>query len=180
MSAVAAEPRVAARSLHRRPVRLRGGAPGGELVDLLFDDRAWQVRYLVIDDHGPMPRRQVLVLPQQVAVLAPALELRLSREDLKRCPELNEHPPVYLQYDLRGVPRPADPHLRSAEIVLGFAVRAQGEPAGRLRDLELDPERWAIEALVIDNGVWLPGERRPVSPHEVRSIDWIARTVDLR
>ena len=188
MSAVAAEPRVAVRSLHRRPVRLRGGAPGGELVDLLFDDQAWEVRYLVIDDHAPMPRRQVLVLPQQVAALAPALELQLSREDLKQCPELNEHPPVYLQYDMRGpmgglrrgLHRPADPHLRSSEIMLGFAVRAHGQPAGRLRDLELDPERWAIDALIIDSGVWLPGERRPASPREVQAIDWIARTVDLR
>lgn len=180
MSAVAAESRVAMRSLHRRPVRLRGGAPGGELADLLFDDQAWQVRYLVIDDHGPMPRRQVLVLPQQVAVRAPVLELRLSREELKQCAELNEHPPVYLQYDMRGVPRPADPHLRSAEIVIGFAVRANGEPAGRLRDLELDAEGWAIERLVIDTGVWLPGERRSVAPREVRSLDWIARTIELR
>lgn len=184
MSVVATEPRVAVRSIHRRPVRLRGGAPGGELADLLFDDHDWQVRYLVIDDHGPMPRRQVLVLPQQVQALAPALELRLSREELKQCPELDEHPPVYLQYDMRGPMRaqrrPADPHLRSAEIVLGFAARARGEHAGRLRDLELDAARWTIEALIIDTGVWLPGERRPVSPRDVRSIDWIARTIELR
>jgi len=180
MSAVATAPRLAVRSLHRRAVRLRGATPGGELADLLFDDDAWQVRYLVIDDHGPMPRRQVLVLPQQVQALAPVLELRLSREELKQCPELGEHPPVYLQYDMRGVPRPADPHLRSAEIVLGFAVRARGAHAGRLRDLELDAGRWAIEALVIDSGVWLPGERKAVSPREVRSIDWIARTIELR
>ena len=180
MSAVAAEPRLAVRSLHRRPVHLRARMPGGELADLLFDDHAWQVRYLVIDDHGPMPRRQVLVLPEQVQALAPVLELRLSREELKQCAELGEHPPVYLQYDMHGLPRPADPHLRSAEIVLGFAVRLRGEHAGRLRDLELDAERWTIEALVIDSGVWLPGERRALSPGEVRSIDWIGRTIELR
>jgi hypothetical protein len=180
VSAVATERLLSVRSLHRRPVRLRGAtAMGGDLADLLFDDQAWRVRYLVIDDHGPMPRRDVLVAPAQVRSLAPHIELALSREELKQCPELSEDPPVYLQHDMGGLPRPADPHLRSAEILIGFAVRARGQNVGRLRDLELDAERWTIDALVIDSGIWLPAKRRRVEPAEVRAMDWIARTIEL-
>jgi len=51
--------------------------------------------------------------------------------------------------------RPADPHLRSGEILLGFAVRSRGRTTGRLQDIEIDAERWLVAALVLDTGVWI-------------------------
>ena len=117
MSAVAAEPRVSVRRLHWRPVAARDGS-AGELRDVLFDDQSWLVRYLVIDTIGAMPRRDVLVRPAQVEAAAP-LKLRLTRDELKQRPDLDEDRPVYLQYDMAGLPRPADPHLRSGEIDTG-------------------------------------------------------------
>ena len=178
MSAVASAQRLSIRRLHWRPVAARD-RPAGELADVLFDDQSWTVRYLVIDTVDAMPRRDVLVMPAQVESLAPALRLRLTRDELKQCPDLDEDRPVYLQYDMRGVPRPADPHLRSAEMILGFAVRAGGRAAGRLNDVEIDAEHWSVTSLIVDSGVWLPGKRREIAPREVRSIDWIARTIDL-
>jgi hypothetical protein len=178
VSAVATASAVSLRLLHRQPVLARD-ARAGELADILFDDARWAVRYLVIDNMGPMPRRDILVQPAQVEAVVPSLRLALTREDLKQCPDLDEDRPVYLQYDMRGVPRPADPHLRSGEMSLGFAVRTRGAAAGRLKDIEIDPERWTIAALVVESGVWLPGKRRTVEPREVRAIDWIARTIEL-
>ena len=151
MSAVAAEPRVSVRRLHWRPVQARD-APAGELKDVLFDDQSWLVRYLVIDTVGAMPRRDVLVRPAQVEAAAP-LKLRLTREELKQCPDLDEDRPVYLQYDMAGLPRPADPHLRSGETLLGFAVRSGGRTTGSLQDIEIDAERWLVASLVLDIGV---------------------------
>ena len=178
MSVLAAERTRSVRLLHRHPVHAVNGA-AGELADVLFDDERWAVRYLVIDDLGPMPRRDVLVPPAQVQSVDGVIQLGLSRDELKKCPGLDEDRPVYLQYDMRGVPRPADPHLRSAEIVLGFALRANGAPAGRLKDIEIDAERWAVSALIVDSGVWLPGKRCAIDPRQVRAIDWIARTIEL-
>jgi hypothetical protein len=178
VSAVASAQRLSIRRLHWRAVAARDRT-AGELADVLFDDQGWAVRYLVIDTVDAMPRRDVLVTPAQVESLAPALRLRLTRDELKQCPDLDEDRPVYLQYDMRGVPRPADPHLRSAEMILGFAVRAGGRAAGRLNDIEIDAEHWSVASLVVDSGVWLPGKRREIAPREVRSIDWIARTIDL-
>jgi hypothetical protein len=178
VSAVASAQRLSIRRLHWRPVAARDRT-AGELADVLFDDQSWALRYLVIDTVDAMPRRDVLVTPAQVESLAPALRLRLTRDELKQCPDLDEDRPVYLQYDMRGVPRPADPHLRSAEMILGFAVRAGGRAAGRLNDVEIDAEHWSVTSLIVDSGVWLPGKRREIAPREVRSIDWIARTIDL-
>ena len=58
-------------------------------------------------------------------------------------------------------------------------MRSGGAAAGRLKDIELDIAHWRIAALVVESGVWLPGERRSVEPGAVRAIDWIARTIEL-
>lgn len=180
MTVVAAAATLASvRSLHHRRVTSRDGA-AGELADILFDDATWRVRHLVVDTVAAMPRRAILVQPAQVAAVAPAIELRLTREALKACHDLDEDRPVYLQHDMHGMPRPADPHLRSAEIILGFAVRERGRPMGRLKDIEIDPEHWTIPALVVETGLWLPGEHRTVDPRAVRAMDWIARTIDIQ
>jgi hypothetical protein len=176
-SAIAPETVVSVRRLHWRPAAARD-AQAGELKDVLFDDESWVVRYLVIDTVGWMPRRDVLVRPTQIESAAP-LKLALTRDELKQCPDLDEDRPVYLQYDMAGVPRPADPHLRSGEILLGFAVRQAGRTTGRLQDIEIDARRWTVASLVLDTGLWVPGRRRGVAPREVRAIDWIARTIEL-
>ena len=177
VNAVATAPRVSVRRLHRRPVAA-GDEPAGEVKDVLFDDESWVVRYLVIDTVGSMPRRDVLVRPTQVQTAEP-LRLGLTRDELKQCPDLDADRPVYLQHDMAGVPRPADPHLRSGEILLGFAVRSNGRTTGRLQDIEIDVGHWRVATLVHDTGLWLPGRRRSIAPREVRAIDWIARTIDL-
>ena len=177
MSVVAAAERLSVRRLHWQRAAARDGA-AGELVDLLFDDQSWAVRYLVIDTVNAMPRRDLLVRPAQVESVMP-LRLALTREELKHCPELDEDRPVYLQMEIGKIGRAADPHLRSAEIMLGFAVREHGRAAGRVKDVELDAARWTIAALCVDSGVWLPGTRRMLEPRSVRRIDWIARTIDL-
>src|SRR5205823_1349037 len=135
-------------------------------------------RYLVIDAIAAMPRRDLLVRPAQMESVAP-LRVALTAEELKRCPELDEDLPVYLQLEMGKRARGADPHLRSTEIILGFAVRQGGRAAGRVKDVELDATRWSIAALCVDSGVWLPGTRRMLEPRAVRGIDWIARTIDL-
>jgi hypothetical protein len=178
VSAVASAPLVSVRRLHWRPVAARD-TQAGELKDVLFDDQSWLVRYLVIDTVGWMPRRDVLVRPAQVQSTTP-LELALTRDELKQCPDLDTDRPVYLQYDMAGLPRPADPHLRSGEILLGFAVRQSGRTSARLQDIEIDAGQWRVATLVLDAGVWLPGRRRVIEPSEVGAIDWIARTIELR
>src|SRR5512138_274765 len=91
------------KGLRGQPIVARDGAIGF-IVDVYFDDRNWKVRYLVLDTGRPMPRRQVLVSPSYVeAGDAERIQVRLTREEVEHCPELDEDKPVYLQHDMGSV-----------------------------------------------------------------------------
>jgi hypothetical protein len=71
----------------RRIVGLDGDA--GFIVEVYFNDKVWQVRYLVVDTENPMPRREVLVPGALIAAeQAPsdAIRVRLTRAQIKQCP----------------------------------------------------------------------------------------------
>ena len=163
------------KGLRGQPIVARDGAIGF-IVDVYFDDRNWKVRYLVLDTGRPMPRRQVLVSPSYaVPGDDERIHVRLSREEVERCPELEEDKPVFLQHDMGAVTVRGDPHLRSADVVTGCAVPG----VGHLRDILVDTESWTLASFVVDSGVWLPGRRSLVAPADVAGIDWIERTVAL-
>jgi hypothetical protein len=168
------------KGLRGKAIVARDGAIGF-IVDVYFDDRNWKVRYLVLDTGRPMPRRQVLVSPSYVE---PAdderIHVRLSRKEVERCPELDEDRPVFLQHDMASVTAPGDPHLRSGEVVMGFAVYGPPGRAGHLKDILFDSDDWNVKSLVVDTGVWLPGKRSLVAPGDVEGLDWIERAVELR
>lgn len=168
------------KGLRGQPIVARDGAIGF-IVDVYFDDRNWKVRYLVLDTGHPMPRRQVLVSPSYVeAGDAERIHVRLTREEVEHCPELDEDKPVYLQHDMGSVTASGDPHLRSAEVVMGFAVYGPPGRAGHVRDILLDSDGWTVSSFVVDAGIWLPGKRSLVAPADVEGLDWIERAVELR
>ena len=169
------------KGLRGQPILAADGAIGF-LVDVYFDDRNWQVRYFVLDTGRPMPRRQVLVAP---ACVVPAdgdarIHVRLTREQVEKCPELDDDKPVYLQHDMGAVTARGDPHLRSAEVVMGFAVYGPPGRAGHLKDILIDSRDWTVTSFVVDTGIWLPGKRSLVSPADIDGLDWIERAVELR
>lgn len=135
--------------------RLRGqpivaaDGPVGFIVDVYFDDRTWKVRYLVLDTGRPMPQRQVLVSPSHA---------------------------VPSDASIRAM---GDPHLRSAEVVSGFAVHGPRGRGGHLNDILVDTGDWTVRSLVVDSGLWLPGKRSLVSPSAVQGMDWIERSVEM-
>ena len=169
------------KGLRGQPIMARDG-PIGSLVDVYFDDRSWKVRYFVLDTGRPMPRRQVLIAPSYVT---PAdgearIQVRLTRAEIEKCPELDDDKPVYLQHDMASVTTTGDPHLRSADVVMGFAVYGPPGRAGHLRDILLDEADWTVTSFVVDTGIWLPGKRSLVAPADIDGFDWIERAVELR
>ncbi len=167
--------------------RLRGQAivatdgAVGFIVDLYFDDRSWTVRYLVLDTGRPMPQRQVLVAPSWVVPGGDErIHVKLTRKQLERCPGLDEDKPVFLQHDMAGITAPGDPHLRSAEVVMGFIVHGPPGRAGHLKDILFDSRDWSVKSFVVDTGIWLPGKRALVAPEDVKGLDWIERAIELR
>jgi hypothetical protein len=76
----------------------------GAVEDLLFDDRHWTVRWLVVDTGDWLPGRSVLLPPDKL--LRPARDGRAIRADLARAqvensPALATDPPVSRQYEMQ-------------------------------------------------------------------------------
>jgi hypothetical protein len=154
----------------------------GFVVDLYFDDRAWTLRYVVLDTGRPMPQRNVLLEPGVIASINPGgtLSVRLTRKQVEKKPDWLTDPPVYLQHDMTPTGHRGDAHLRSSEIVMGYSVQARGGALlGHVADLLLDVPGWTLPCLVVDTGHWLPGRRVRVPASAVQDIDWIGRKVRL-
>jgi hypothetical protein len=169
----------------RRIVALDGDA--GFIVEVYFDDKVWQMRYLVVDTENPMPRREVLVPCASIEtkqVPGDGVRVRLTRAQIKQSPEKEADPPVWYQHDLRrasNYERAAlgDPHLRSSAIVIGYGVQTLDGRIGHVEDF-LISGTWRIAHLAIDTRNWLPGKRVLVAPNAVERIDWVSREVHLR
>ncbi len=167
---------------------------GGRVDDLLFDDRLWQVRSIVVRLDGWLSRRRVLVPPSDIEATdwsAGQLRLRLTRGELQTIPSLASNPPVAVQRKLSelqviawesywsGVldPISGDPHLRNTRAVTGHRVLGLDAQAGHIDNFVIDEESWQIRYLVIRIGK-LPEARRVVlEPRWVDSIVWEDRGV---
>lgn len=60
----------------------------GRVEDLLFEDRTWRVRYLVVDSGAWLDRRRLLITPEVVTVGAEKhLTAHLTRDEVQRSPD---------------------------------------------------------------------------------------------
>jgi hypothetical protein len=75
-----------------------------------------------------------------------------------------------------------DPHLFSAEDVIGHHVEASDGEIGHVDDLLLDDQRWTIRYLIIATRNWWPGKKVILSPWWASELDWSHRKicVDLK
>jgi len=120
-----------AHDLFKYRVAARDGV-AGHVHDLFFDDRRWQVRYLVVDVHQGLSRRQVLISPICVRDADPVqrrVEVSPAREQIRRGPGVEADRPVSRQHEVAlheyyGIPfywtvdgsapgGGGDPHLQS-------------------------------------------------------------------
>ncbi len=65
-----------------------------------------------------------------------------------------------------------DPHLRSAEKVKGYTVKALDGEVGVVADFIIDDDTWEIKFLVVDTGNWFSGKKVLLSPSWIKEIDW--------
>ena len=193
----------------------------GNTRDLLFDDRDWHVRYLVVDTGGLLKTHPVLLAPELVRSIDSEerrVDLTVDRARIADSPPVKSHPPVSRRREdaMRayfGLPplhgfhsgarvdpwgRPVDEdrgdvvalerevieqesvdaHLRSAATWLGYGVEGAGAHLGRIDDVLFERgERWHLRYLVVDTGVWLPGERRLVATDWIGGVSHDARHV---
>ncbi len=137
-------------------------ATSGQLRDLYFDDRSWEVRHLVSDPADRQSVRQLLIPPAQVRLSGRALQSELffrgNRDVFLQQPSASSARPVCKQYALRNskgavadeasAGQKLDPHLRSCKTVQGYRLVGAGGMVGFLDDLLIDAETWSISYLV--------------------------------
>ena len=76
----------------------------GHVDDFLVDDRAWTIRWLVVDTGNWLPGKHVLVAPdwvQDVAWTDRSVRLALTRAQIEGAPEYDRHRPVDRTYEQR-------------------------------------------------------------------------------
>lgn len=74
----------------------------GTVSDFLFDDRTWQVRWVVIDTGNWLPGRLVLVHPQALGkpdFNRNSLPVSLTKDRVENSPDIQQHLPVSRQME---------------------------------------------------------------------------------
>lgn len=87
--------------LKHMSLRARDGEIG-TIVDTLFEDRVWTVRYIVVDTGRWLPGRQVLISPFSVRSVDwgdEAVEVGITREQVKGSPGIDVHQPVSRRHE---------------------------------------------------------------------------------
>jgi hypothetical protein len=145
----------------------------GTVSDLLFDDTDWRLRWLVVNTGHWSARREVLVPMSALGRPDPVrrrLAVELTMRQIVDCPAAAEYPPVSQCPASSG-----DPHLRSAEAVVGHRVYLLDGVVGHVEELLIDDADWLIRYIRVDTCKWRPGDRVLLAPCFVREIDWSGR-----
>jgi hypothetical protein len=171
----------------------------GRVHDLYFDDRRWLVRYLVVDVRHGLASRRVLISPVCVrgtAADARRFDVALSREQVRRGPDVDTDRPVSRQHEIAlhehyGIPfywthgedatprGGADPHLRSMRAVRGYIVFAGDSALGHVEDFLVDCGAWEVSDVVVARRRWMAGPRQAVPVGAIARVSWVGKAVYL-
>ncbi len=65
-----------------------------------------------------------------------------------------------------------DPHLRSANEIIGYHIQARDGEIGHIEDFIVEDGTWTIRHAMVDTRNWLPGKTVLISIPWVDAIDW--------
>jgi len=181
----------------------------GKVRDFLFDDRAWTIRYLVVETGSWLSSRQVLLSPASAG--SPDWEklvipVDLTMDQVRQSPDIGSDKPVSRQEEMAmsqyygwpaywsvepplmpvGVPvkvnaveLDGDRHLRSAREVISYVANAADGEIGSIDDLIVEDVDWFIRYVVVKTGSWFSDQKLLLSAQSVGSISWANRQVDF-
>jgi len=167
----------------------------GTVEDFYFDDRRWELRYLVLNT-GKFPLgRKVLVPPSAIDTFDPqaqVISLRQSMQEIQNSPQIDVDRPVYRQlHDLEvnytswvthwipqhDLPAPeaspmptGDAHLRSLNNVCKYTVMAFDGRVGSVADLVVDSETWHIPLVILDTTHYLAADKVVLPTSDLKAI----------
>jgi uncharacterized protein YrrD len=144
--------------------------PIGSVSDLLFDDRTWKLRAIVVDTGHYLSHHEVLVDPGNVRDLKfpdETMTLSLSKREVEASPGLETSPPVSRQKGGSG-----DCHLRSSNETCDYQISASDAEVGQIHGFVIETSTWTVRYLIVDTGDWLMGKLVLLRPDAIQSIDW--------
>lgn len=175
----------------------------GKLVDLLFNDQAWDIVQLVLDSGTWLDRRRI-TLPPDIIEHKEWADHRLAvtgltRQQVINSPGTETHIPINVHErpeeatvvdwevywtSVTGTAHPwqvsDDPHLYSIDEVTGYHLHASDGPIGHIADFLVSDESWTIHYLLVDTRNWWPGKHVLITPVHVLAVDGYNRAVQVR
>lgn len=173
-----------------------------QICSLLFDDRSWNISFLIVEVGSWFSRRRVVVRADVIDGpdwTKKTIAANLTHQELARCPDVISVRPVSQQQQLalkkyfgwpdsepslvvpaalvpaqREFPVQAndDPHLRDTMDLLGYEVWSTERRVGILSDFIMAPDSWHIKYLSVKVGDWVYRGERFVPALNVQSISW--------
>lgn len=170
----------------------------GKADDFYFDDRSWGIRYMIVDTGTWLTERKVLLSPVVINRTDNennVIYTKLTKNQILNSPDIDTNRPVseqhensdiifplygmvpvgYPVFESKNRPKemaPDDPHLRSADEVIGYNISALDGEIGHVEDMIIETNDWAIHFWVVKTKNWLPGKKVLISPHWVNAISW--------
>jgi hypothetical protein len=92
---------------------------------------------------------------------------------------INYPPPIGSTQESKTAPKGADPHLRSANEVIGYHIRAMDGEIGHVEDFIAEADLWTIRYMVVDTRNWIPGKKVLVSPTWIKRVSWGDKQVQV-
>jgi uncharacterized protein YrrD len=146
----------------------------GKVHDLYFDERDWNIRYIVVQMGELLPGRKVLISLKDLKepIWMPLhIRVNLTSIEVETSPEIELHEPVSRQHQ-KGKKASDDPHLRSAREVVGYHLMATDGEIGHVEDFLFDDEHWKIRYAIIDTSNWWDGRRVLLRPQWIKCLSW--------
>ena len=180
-----------------------------QVCSLLFDDRSWNISFLVINVGSWFSRRRVVIRADVIDGpdwTKNVIAANLTHQQLVGCADVISVRPVSQQQQLalkryfgwpvsepgwcvpaalvpaqREFPVQAndDPNLRDTLDLLGYEVWSPDRRVGTLSDFIMEPDSWHIKYLSVKVGDWVYREERFVHSLNVQSISWGMHRVTL-
>lgn len=170
------------KELKGHPVKATDGVIG-KVEDFLFDDRVWELRYLVVDTGGWLNSRKVLITPRHLVSPDPAIydkdfPVTLTKQEIEDSPPLGHDEPISRKFEeafalyhgvqpywggvkmVGGVittpihtPEQSSEHLRQLEEIEESHLRSANEVIG-YRISATNGEIGKVEDFIIDSEKW--------------------------
>jgi len=166
----------------------------GKVVNFLFDDERWSVRYLVVDTGGLFNRHEVLVSPisfSEVERPIRRVHLSLTKEKIENGPSVDSAKTAGASpmctaetwTDLEPLSsspeQPRESYLRSASEVQGYDIQAIDGSIGHVDDFIVEDIDWEVRYLVIDTSNWWFGKKVLVAPQWADQLSWEDKKVGI-